>query len=40
MTLKSIGVFVDATPEGEKRIDYAAALAGDMEDRNARCRRA
>ena len=27
MTLKSIGVFVDATPEGEKRIDYAAALA-------------
>ncbi|WP_024921741.1 MULTISPECIES: universal stress protein [unclassified Afipia] len=27
MALKSIGVFVDATPEGEKRIDYAAALA-------------
>jgi nucleotide-binding universal stress UspA family protein len=27
MTLKNIGVFVDATPEGEKRIDYAAALA-------------
>ena len=23
MTLKNIGVFVDATPEGEKRIDYA-----------------
>jgi hypothetical protein len=27
MTLENIGVFVDATPEGEKRIDYAAALA-------------
>src|SRR5258708_1349466 len=27
MTLKNIGVFVDATPEGEKRIDYAATLA-------------
>jgi nucleotide-binding universal stress UspA family protein len=27
MTLKNIGVFVDSTPEGEKRIDYAAALA-------------
>jgi nucleotide-binding universal stress UspA family protein len=27
MTLKNIGVFVDATPEGEKRIDYAAMLA-------------
>src|ERR1044071_9044441 len=27
MTLKSIGVFVDATPEGEKRVDYAATLA-------------
>jgi nucleotide-binding universal stress UspA family protein len=27
MTLKNIGAFVDATPEGEKRIDYAAALA-------------
>jgi hypothetical protein len=27
MTLKNIGVLVDATPEGEKRIDYAAALA-------------
>jgi nucleotide-binding universal stress UspA family protein len=27
MALKSIGVFVDATPEGEKRIDYAAMLA-------------
>jgi nucleotide-binding universal stress UspA family protein len=27
MALKNIGVFVDATPEGEKRIDYAAALA-------------
>jgi nucleotide-binding universal stress UspA family protein len=27
MTLKNIEVFVDATPEGEKRIDYAAALA-------------
>ncbi len=27
MTLKNIGVFVDATSEGEKRIDYAAALA-------------
>jgi nucleotide-binding universal stress UspA family protein len=27
MTLKSIGVFVDATPEGEKRADYAAMLA-------------
>jgi hypothetical protein len=27
MTLKNIGVFVDATPDGEKRIDYAAALA-------------
>ena len=26
MTLKNIGVFVDATPEGEKRIDYAATL--------------
>ncbi len=26
MTLKNIGVFVDATPEGEKRIDYAARL--------------
>jgi nucleotide-binding universal stress UspA family protein len=27
MTLKNIEVFVDATPEGEKRIDYAATLA-------------
>jgi nucleotide-binding universal stress UspA family protein len=27
MPLKNIGVFVDATPEGEKRIDYAAMLA-------------
>jgi nucleotide-binding universal stress UspA family protein len=27
MTLKNVGVFVDATPEGEKRIDYAATLA-------------
>ena len=27
MTSKNIGVFVDATPEGEKRIDYAATLA-------------
>src|ERR1700687_4571981 len=27
MTLKTIGLFVDATPEGEKRIDYAATLA-------------
>src|SRR5258705_5604240 len=27
MPLKNIGVFVDATPEGEKRIDYAATLA-------------
>jgi nucleotide-binding universal stress UspA family protein len=27
MTLKNIGVFVDATPEGEKRADYAATLA-------------
>lgn len=27
MTLKNIGVFVDATPEGEKRMDYAAMLA-------------
>jgi nucleotide-binding universal stress UspA family protein len=27
MTLKNIGVFVDATPEGEKRADYAAVLA-------------
>jgi nucleotide-binding universal stress UspA family protein len=27
MTLKNIGVFIDATPEGEKRIDYAATLA-------------
>jgi len=27
MALKNIEVFVDATPEGEKRIDYAAALA-------------
>ena len=27
MTLKNIGVFVDATPEGEQRIDYAATLA-------------
>ena len=27
MTLKNIGVFVDATPEGEKRVDFAAALA-------------
>src|ERR1700732_525201 len=27
MTLKNIGVVVDATPEGEKRIDFAATLA-------------
>src|ERR1700716_1952737 len=27
MTLKNIGVFVDATPEGDKRADYAATLA-------------
>jgi nucleotide-binding universal stress UspA family protein len=27
MALKNIGVFVDATPEGEKRVDYAATLA-------------
>ena len=27
MTLKNIGVFVDATPEGERRIDLAATLA-------------
>jgi nucleotide-binding universal stress UspA family protein len=27
MPLKNIGVFVDATPEGAKRIDYAATLA-------------
>jgi nucleotide-binding universal stress UspA family protein len=27
MALKNIGVFVDATPEGEKRIDFAATLA-------------
>jgi nucleotide-binding universal stress UspA family protein len=27
MTLKNIGVFVDATHEGEQRIDYAATLA-------------
>jgi nucleotide-binding universal stress UspA family protein len=27
MALKNIAVFVDATPEGEKRIDYAATLA-------------
>ena len=27
MSLKNIGVFVDATPEGAKRIDYAATLA-------------
>jgi hypothetical protein len=24
---ENIGIFVDATPEGEKRIDYAATLA-------------
>jgi nucleotide-binding universal stress UspA family protein len=27
MALKNIGVFVDATPEGDKRADYAATLA-------------
>jgi len=27
MALKNIGVFIDATPEGEKRVDYAATLA-------------
>jgi hypothetical protein len=27
MTLKNIEMFVDATPEGEQRIDYAATLA-------------
>jgi hypothetical protein len=27
MALKNIEVFADATPEGEKRADYAAALA-------------
>ena len=27
MALKSIGVFVDATSEGKKRVDYAATLA-------------
>jgi nucleotide-binding universal stress UspA family protein len=27
MALKNIGVFVDATPEGQKRVDYAATLA-------------
>jgi nucleotide-binding universal stress UspA family protein len=27
MALKNIGVFVDATPEGDKRVDYAATLA-------------
>jgi nucleotide-binding universal stress UspA family protein len=27
MALKNIGVFIDATPEGEKRADYAATLA-------------
>jgi nucleotide-binding universal stress UspA family protein len=27
MVLKNIGVFVDATPDGEKRADYAATLA-------------
>jgi nucleotide-binding universal stress UspA family protein len=27
MALKNIGVFVDATPDGEKRVDYAATLA-------------
>jgi nucleotide-binding universal stress UspA family protein len=27
MTLKNIEVFIDATPEGEKRTDYAATLA-------------
>jgi nucleotide-binding universal stress UspA family protein len=27
MALKNIEVFVDATPEGDKRVDYAAALA-------------
>ena len=28
MTLKSIGVFVDATPEGEKRVRHGSALVG------------
>src|ERR1700732_3124858 len=27
MALKNIAVFVEATPEGERRIDYAASLA-------------
>ncbi|SDR64145.1 Nucleotide-binding universal stress protein, UspA family [Rhizobiales bacterium GAS113] len=27
MALKNIGVFIDTTPEGERRADYAAALA-------------
>jgi nucleotide-binding universal stress UspA family protein len=27
VALKNIGVFIDATPEGEQRADYAAALA-------------
>src|SRR5258707_7055676 len=27
MALKNIGVFVDATPEGEERVDYTATLA-------------
>jgi hypothetical protein len=27
MPLKNLGVFVDATPDGVKRIDYAATLA-------------
>jgi hypothetical protein len=27
MALKNIEVFIDATPEGERRIDYAATLA-------------
>jgi nucleotide-binding universal stress UspA family protein len=27
MALKNIGVFIDATPEAEKRVDYAATLA-------------
>lgn len=35
MALKNIEVFVDVTPEGEKRVDYAATLAGALIEKRA-----
>jgi hypothetical protein len=40
IALKNTGVFVDATPEGEKGVDYVTALAGTLIEKRAETRKA